>query len=266
MNQGGTQFVLSDHGRLDHIANQIRAQGLGSYERPLPDLLVWIARSSSCVMLDVGANTGLYSILVAAANPAAKVYAFEPLQSVRTLLKVNLGLNDRLSDRIGVYETGVSNHAGEIEFFETINDQGLVTTSSTLESQHAESVGNFRRQTIRTITLDGWMEEHAPKSVDLIKIDVEGHEYAAIGGARKLIQRFRPMITIEVLGGSRTGPIEDMIFEEDYIDFAILPDGVRYSRQLRFNPDGWNHLLCPAERARDVLRACSDLGLRLDFI
>src|ERR1700749_4136885 len=197
------EFQLSDSGQLDYIAGLVRQHGLSAYEAPMPDLMAWLVRMSSGYMLDVGANTGLFTLLAAAANPTIKACAFEPLGSVCELLRANLALNQRLASRINVYQIGLSNVAGTFDFYETINDVGLVTTSSSLEIDHARQVGTYRKQVVTTETMDGWSARLYGGPISIIKIDVEGHEYAVIEGARETIARHRPFITIEVLGESR---------------------------------------------------------------
>jgi FkbM family methyltransferase len=72
-----------------------------------------------------------------------------------------------------------------VPFFETINDQGLISTSSSLEQGHAMQVGTYIRREITTETLDDWAEATLKEPVQLIKMDVEGHEHAVIEGGRR---------------------------------------------------------------------------------
>jgi FkbM family methyltransferase len=259
------EFKLSDSGHLDYIAGLVRQHGLSSYEAPMPDLVAWLVRSLGGTMLDVGANTGLFTLLAAAANPMVKVCAFEPLQSVCGLLRANLTLNPLLASRIAVYQLGLSNVAGSFDFYETINDIGLVTTSSSLEIEHAQQVGEYRKQTITTETMDGWAARLEGRRISFIKIDVEGHEYAVIEGARDTIARNRPFITVEVLGESRVDRIDELLFEKSYLDFVITPHALRQCLSIRHHPDGWNHLLCPSDQAAFLLQGCRELGLGIEF-
>jgi FkbM family methyltransferase len=258
-------FRLSDSAHLDYIAGLVRQHGLSAYEAPMPDLMAWLVRMSCGYMLDVGANTGLFTLLAAAANPTIKVCSFEPLDSVCALLRANLALNPRLVDRINVYPLGLSNAAGTFDFYETINDVGLVTTSSSLEIDHARQVGTYRKQVVTTETMDGWATRLDGGPISIIKIDVEGHEYAVIEGARETIARHRPFITIEVLGESRVDKINELLFEKSYLDFVITPGALRQCVSIRHHPDGWNHLLCPSDRVAFLLQGCRDLQLGIEL-
>lgn len=259
------EFKFSDSAHLDHIAGLVRQHGLSSYEAPMPDLMAWLVRMLGGYMLDVGANTGLFALLAAAANPTVKVCAFEPLESVSNLLRANLALNQRLASRINVYQIGLSNAAGTFDFYETINDIGLVTTSSSLEIEHAQHVGTYRKQVITTETMDGWAARLTAGRISIIKIDVEGHEYAVIEGARDTIARNRPFITIEVLGESRVDRINELLFEKNYLDFVITPTVLRQCQSIRHHSDGWNHLLCPSDQVGFILQGCRELNLGIEI-
>lgn len=259
------EFRLTDSAHLDYIAGLVRQHGLSSYEAPMPDLLAWLVRMSRGYMLDVGANTGLFTLLAAAANPTIKVCAFEPLESVSKLLRANLALNPRLANQINVYELGLSNVAGSFDFYETINDMGLVTTSSSLEIEHAQQVGTYRKQVITTETMDQWAHRLEGAHISIVKIDVEGHEYAVLEGARETISRHRPFITIEVLGESRVDRIDELLFEKDYLDFVITPQALRHCVAIRHHWDGWNHLLCPSDQVAFLLQGCRELNLGIQL-
>ena len=261
MRDGGLSFRFSTHGGLDHIANLVQRDGLENYEAPFPGIFVALCREQSGTVLDVGANTGLFTLLAAVANPAAQVCAFEPLPSVRTLLHANIALNPALATRISVQPFGLSQTSGTFTFYETINEYGLVPTSSSLELTHVEEIGNFREQQIETRTLDEWSRRLGLAKVHFMKVDVEGHEHAVIAGGRVFLAEHRPYLTLEVLGSADTGTLNSLLRESEYLDFAMAPTGLRNCETVRHHSDAWNHLLCPAERAGRLLQICRRLGL-----
>jgi len=207
---GSIRFVLGNRDNRDHIASLIRANGLANYEAPMPSVFARLAQQASGLALDIGANTGVFELLAAAANPQLRVCAFEPLESVRELLYENLARNPDLAPRIAVEPFALSRADGSFPFFETINDQGLVTTSSSLELEHAQQVGDYHSSSVITRTLDGWAEALGPGAIELVKIDVEGHEDAVIEGGRKTIDRHRPFIIVEILGPCRVEAFDKM--------------------------------------------------------
>jgi FkbM family methyltransferase len=251
---------------LDFIACLVSANGLAKYEEPTPAVFVGLVQAVTGSVLDVGANTGLFALLAAAANPVVRVFAFEPLATVREVLQANIASNPRLATRIAIEPIGLSRTDGKFPFFETVNDQGFISTSSSLEFDHAQRVGGepFER-TIVTQTLDHWASTMENSSIGVIKIDVEGHEHAVIQGGRYTISRHRPFIIVEVLGPSEVIPINDILVNERYLDFALAPGVLRYCQEVRFHSDGWNHLLCPAEKASQILSLCRQLALRMEI-
>jgi len=263
--RGLVRFLFGNRSNLDFIASLIRANGLASYEVPTPAIFVSLVQEYPGLVLDVGAKTGLFALLGAAANPMSRVYACEPLESARELLCANMACNPDLAARIAVAPFGLSRAHGSFPFFETINNQGLVSTSSSLELDFARQIGEYRNNTIVTQTLDGWAETFDQTPIQLIKIDVEGHEHAVIAGGRKAIGRHRPFIIIEILGAAEVGTINDLLTEENYLDIALAPDVLRHCLQARFHGDAWNHLLCPAEKASRIFSLCRQLNLRMEF-
>lgn len=262
---GSIRFVFGNRDNRDHIASFIRANGLANYEAPTPSVFARLAQQASGLALDIGANTGVFALLAAAANPQLRVCAFEPLESVRELLHENLARNPDLAPRIAVEPFALSRADGSFPFFETINDQGLVTTSSSLELEHAQQVGDYHSSSVITRTLDGWAEALGPGAIELVKIDVEGHEDAVIEGGRKTIDHHRPFIIVEILGPCRVEAFDKMLIESDYLDIALTPSALRHCLRARFHGDAWNHLLCPAEKAQRLLALCRELDLRLEF-
>jgi FkbM family methyltransferase len=262
---GSIRFVFENRGNLDSIASLIRANGLASYEAPTPAVFVSLVQQAADLVLDVGANTGLFTLLAAAANPTLRVCAFEPLATAQNLLRANIARNPDLAERITVEPFGLSRANGSFRFFETINDQGLVTTSSSLELEHAQRVGEYRECTIITRTLDAWAESLGRATIQLMKIDVEGHEHAVIEGGRMTIHRHRPFIIVEILGAAEVEAINRLLTECNYLDIALAPGALRHCVKVHFHLDAWNHLLCPAEKLTRILTLCRELNFRMDY-
>jgi hypothetical protein len=50
----------------------------------------------------------------------------------------------------------------------------------------------------RVDTLDGFVEGHGVQRLDLMKIDVDGHEYQVLKGGAKTLARFQPILLVEM--------------------------------------------------------------------
>ena len=140
------------------------------------------------VMFDVGANVGLTAVM--AASHAAMVYAFEPSPITFKHLTETV-LANGLSERIRLINRGLSDHDGDLTFFQdpTSGSASHIITSSTLA----------RASDIRVPvqTLDSFAQQQGITRLDLIKIDVEGFEIDVLRGAKETIERLRPSALIE---------------------------------------------------------------------
>ena len=134
------------------------------------------------VLFDVGANFGLYAVLMAQAAPWLRVEAFEPVPRTRVKLERNLALN-ALTDRVRVHPLAASDAAGEAQIAVDPRSSGLSTLSpsaaETARRDYAETL------TIRTARLDDLFP--GPPGPFALKLDVEGHEPAALAGMTRLL-------------------------------------------------------------------------------
>jgi FkbM family methyltransferase len=266
-------FAFKARSGLDYIAGRVLQAGLAAYETPTPAVIAALARGAPGAVLDVGANTGLFSLLAAAAATAAgdapgtEIHAFEPLMHIRQALLANVEENPRLAPGIRVHGVALSDRTGAAAFYETINDRGLLTTSSSLEASHVRMIGGeCHRREVPTVRLDDWSGENlGGLRIKLMKIDVEAHEPAVLAGGMRTIAAHRPMIVLEVLPGSDHGALDRFRDELRYVDFAMTPAALRQSLGFRYHPGGDNHLLCPEERCHEALCLARESGLTIEF-
>jgi len=119
------------------------------------------------ILLDVGANAGLYS-LFAAARGAATVVAVEPQSAMLERLRTNITLNEFTN--IIVKPVALSDRAGEITFHLSADNRG-----------QASLIGDGHALTVPTQTLLGMMDELGIPQADAMKIDIEGAEAMVLG-------------------------------------------------------------------------------------
>jgi FkbM family methyltransferase len=128
---------------------------------------------------DIGANVGLFSF--AAASLGAHVVAVEADLWLANLMCRSTVLNKL---PVTVLPAAVSDRQGVSKLY--LSDHGKSSNSLS---------GSGPAQTVVTVTLD-WMLNYFP-APQVLKIDVEGLEYAVLTGARKVFQS-RPLIFCEV--------------------------------------------------------------------
>lgn len=162
-------------------------------------------------MLDVGAHVGYYAMIAALSSPKAKVHAFEPVPPIHARLAVNHRAN--AIKNLELHQKGVSDHTGFADINIRFPLASLLSTGSSLEGFDKPLASAFTTR-IQLVTLD---ETLGNTPVDLIKIDVEGHEPSVLDGARHLIKRDRPVIILEALA---TMPLAELTEHFTGLDYT----------------------------------------------
>jgi FkbM family methyltransferase len=192
--------------------------------------------AKSATIADVGAHVGYFSMIAALANPKAKVHAFEPVDEIHARLAVNLRMNN--VQNVKRFQAGVSAEAGWAEI--SVRFAGnLLSTGSSLE--HGADDAQLKR--IQLLALD---DVFAGGKLDLMKIDVEGHEMSVLQGARQVLKRDRPTVMLEALVGAPLDPLlaefEPLGYDSHWVaeaDGELIPSYAprpRGTRNLLFTP------------------------------
>lgn len=159
--------------------------------------------SRRSVVLDVGANTGTYATVIEDATGPRSLVIFEPLPQLASLLQERFpGSRVRpvaLSDRSGRATIRVPSIAGK-----------AYSTRATLNDHEEPGQSGFEEVEIVLGTLDDAVVDLALKRIDVVKIDVEGHELEVLAGARGSLERFQPVVLIEIETRHHTFPITDV--------------------------------------------------------
>jgi FkbM family methyltransferase len=166
---------------LDLADDVDRLVFLDTYERlALRDCLALI--SPGDVVVDVGANIGLYSL--AAAARGASVHAFEPVPSTADRFERNLELNPGFD--VTLRRCAVSGVSGSLALFSESFDR-----YSGHASAHAPDAEGSYSVTVPAVTLDAALAD-LDDPIRLVKVDVEGHEAAVLRGAGQVFDRLEP--------------------------------------------------------------------------
>lgn len=124
------------------------------------------SRTGMPVVLDLGGNIGLFSLLAASTNKDARIVTFEPGPPNRRLLELNLLANSKLSEQIQLQTQAVGGHARTTDWFFNENNPG----GSGLFSNEGQ------RFSVQIQTLADAVNSFG-KSIALLKMDIEGGEY-----------------------------------------------------------------------------------------
>jgi FkbM family methyltransferase len=139
-------------------------------------------------ILDVGANIGYFTTVFAdLVGPTGHVWAFEPTRKYGDRIQWHLDANG-LADRATVLSCGLSDAERECSI-------DIVDCSASLHLwQGGETAGH---ETIRLRRLDDVATELDLPAVDLVKIDIDGHEPFFLKGGEQYLRRHRPAMLME---------------------------------------------------------------------
>ncbi|SEO38697.1 methyltransferase, FkbM family [Halogranum amylolyticum] len=144
-------------------------------------------------VFDVGANTGVYALAVAAAEPAARVVAFEPNPAVCEQLRTNVARNE-FGDRIDVRAVGAGDDSGVRPFYRSTYDELGSFDADNASAWEARVRDEMRVPVVRLDDLVGDGDVPPP---DHLKVDVEGFGYDVLSGAETTLRRHRPVVYFE---------------------------------------------------------------------
>jgi FkbM family methyltransferase len=218
------------------LENELFWAGLGETWEAMSTRLWCRLAIGAAGILDIGANTGAYSLLARAVNPSASVIAFEPVKRIAKRLRQNIALNNYAIETV---ELAASDKCGTAPFFDVDAPLGYAASLEEAHGQHDHSYP------VDTITIDEFLAQRGWPRVDLVKIDVETHEPAVFRGMRETIARFQPAILVEVLHLEQGQEIAEMA--SGYLKFNIDEEGRKIipTDTLRhIHGASWNNLLC----------------------
>lgn len=165
-------------------------------------------------VIDIGANLGYYTrTLARLTGPAGRVYAVEPVEPIRRVLRRNVGSYSNVE--ILPYALGACSREVSMAN-DTAREQGYFGTGQNFVNERGEAASDeFPAQMRRGSEL------FAPLTrLDFIKCDIEGYELVVMREMRPLLERFRPRVLIETGGANRPRIIE-LFTELGYEGFTL---------------------------------------------
>jgi FkbM family methyltransferase len=175
----------------------------------------------SGAIIDVGANLGIVSFILAKRFPQRTIHAFEPVPSTFHALTTNIEIN--ACPNIRALQCAVADQDGQVIF--NADPVGRAINSI------AVSKGDFAIK-VRCATLDTYAEENSIDQIAFLKVDVEGFEAAVFQGARRtLLKKGAALIYYEVCPvNSKNSGIDPelptrLLIESGYKIRRISPQG-----------------------------------------
>ena len=141
---------------------------------------------------DMGANFGLYSILLAEEAGLTHIHAFEPLPRNAHQFFANLYLND-LDYRVRLHSCALSDRSGQLDLFVDPNSTGVSTLLPFEKRSRAEAY----QATVRVVS-KVFDEEFSFTGIRaMVKMDVEGAELMVLAGMRRFLSDNRIVMQVE---------------------------------------------------------------------
>jgi FkbM family methyltransferase len=175
----------------DYVDDHILAYG--AYEKDILFFMrdyVEARKNPDAVFLDVGACEGQHSLFMS--GLVKQVHAFEPYPPAADRFQGLIDLNQFTNIRL--HRVGLSDKDATLPFFAPPEKNiGSGTFLAERKQGAGTPVGSFR-----VVVGDEWLEPLQLPSLDLIKIDVEGFERYVLQGLAKSLERYRPVLVIEI--------------------------------------------------------------------
>jgi FkbM family methyltransferase len=143
---------------------------------------------NDAVVWDVGANIGIYAVLLAATAPQGHVDAFEPVPDSYRRLVDNLATN-------GI--TNVTTHPVALS-----SSTGTARMAVHPDAHGCDQIGGVDADAealeVSTITGDEFLTTTGGRDPDIVKVDIEGHEPQFLAGAWTMFERRHPLLMMEI--------------------------------------------------------------------
>ena len=162
-----------------------------------------VAAGDTC--LHVGASDGRHSVVMARAAAGVRVHAFEPSRFTFQVLRLTLGWLGLLG-QVTTVNAAVSDAPGVMNLVTPVKTSGRMGRSLAFVAAEAP-IGQarpdvesraFTTQATPVVALDDYCADHGLSRIDVIRMDIEGAEQAALKGALGLIDRDLPSVLIEI--------------------------------------------------------------------
>jgi FkbM family methyltransferase len=227
--------------------------------RVLEKLIPKLISNPDPILLDIGANIGGYSSYLSnfIFKYNGKCIGFEPRKDTWLRLVRNVSASNFHAER---YACSSNNGYADIYLPPSHGQSSLI--------KMPEFEG-LKTERIQTITLDTYCEANNLKNILFIKIDVEGHEFEVLNGAKLTIETNKPIILCESenrylnVQNKTTEKLIEMILYFDYSAYVIsreskdlisvneikIPKDIKSTGEYYFNywfvPNNITSQICP---------------------
>lgn len=226
----------------DHIGRHLYLTG--QFDRTIVEVLLRFAVPDARV-LDIGGNCGYVACALLHRLPGCRVVSVEPQESVHALLADNLRRVG--AGRASTLQAAVSDAAGTGSMLHAAGNTG----GSRLEPGSDGAPGAVpAAERVEMITGAMLMERSGLDRLDLVKIDVEGHEEAVLRTLHPILSRWRPRAVLFEHDGNLQDPASGVARGFRELDYRVL--GI-HKRLTRYELVPVERLAAEGKRAHDYV-------------
>lgn len=190
---------------------------IGSYEARKQELFARHV-GAGFVVFDIGAHVGFYTLLASVrSGPRGRVVAVEPVSRNLDYLRRHLEMNS--IQNVEVLAVAVSDQIGEVAFQEGWNSS----------VGRLDATGTSR---VRTTTLDELVLSGSVAPPQVIKMDIEGGEAAALRGGKRTLELHHPTIFLATHSASVHGECCSLLHAVGYVLQAVNGGAVETADEL----------------------------------
>jgi len=195
------------------IANNIFYSGIfGNFEGETLRLWYEISKEVKGLVLDIGAHSGIYSLVAASANKQCSIVAFEPHPNNFDLLCKNIQINE--FSNITSDNRAISNKTGKVTFY---NDGGFTSSGFTLIN-HRYVDPESSTISCAAISFKEYLESNNKEQIlSLVKLDIERAELIVLRDGIERLQKDQTIIFCEILDRESIFPIQSLFNKIDYV-------------------------------------------------
>jgi len=190
-------------------------QGIGYAGRPnsrADKAVLQLVKTDAPVIFDVGANRGdyLHLALTRLSQRHPSVHSFEPGSAAFAELQQRFGQHDRVS----INNLALGSQPGLLALYYDTPGSELSSLYRRRLHHHGKLFAGSEQVCVDT--LDNYCATRGIDHIDLLKLDVEGHELEVLKGAMQLFQRAAIRTVSFEFGGCN---IDSRTFLRDFLDF-----------------------------------------------
>ncbi|MDC3058877.1 FkbM family methyltransferase [Candidatus Pelagibacter sp.] len=164
----------------------------GTSEKKIFNLKKLLKESSSPIIIDIGANIGSTSLIMAKMFNDCKIFAIEPTDYAFNKLRGNLELNKEIKNKLFLRQLFITNNKEPKKVWSSWNFQN----SKNSHKKHLGTLKDIKPNSY--VGLEQFINDEKITNVDFIKIDVDGYELDVLKSGEKFLTDNKPIIFIEI--------------------------------------------------------------------